>query len=227
MAAGFVKDAYAASDTVTVPALGFAAGNLVVMCGLWDDATSTVSAINDTGTNDYFVVKTIAANGFTLAMWYSLLDTALDPGDTIVATLAGNDGAWIASEYSGIAASPLDQAPTGVSDVGLVSHTSGTTGTTAQDDELLVGFHGDSGAHTYTATGSFNQTEQQQPFGLSMTVQYRVVASTGTYASTCDTDGSANANNLIGTFLASGAAPPVADTTTRRYQIRHSRMTSW
>lgn len=224
MAIAFVKDATAASDTVTVPAGGFAAGSLVVMGGIWDDTSSTVSAINDTAGNTYAAAQTIVGNGITITIWYSVLANALSAGNTIVATLAGNNGVWVAAEFSGIGDSPLDQAPTGTTDTAVINHTSGTTGTTAVADELLIGLHGTPANATYTATGSFIINEQTNPFGFAMSMQYRIVAATGTYASTCDTDSNKSCNNLIATFKGSVSAPTGVS---NRYLTRHSRMTSW
>lgn len=209
MAIAFVQDATGStSDTVTVPAGGFAAGNLIVFAGMWDDA-STVSAVNDTGGNSYAQAQRISAGGISTEIWYASLTTPLASGNTIVATLAGNDGFWCAAEFSGItSSSPLDQAPAGTTDTGT-SHTSATTGTTAVADELLIGTHCATSTHTFVATGGFTQNDNTTIFGFTFSMQYRIVSAVGTYASTC-TSGSATANNLIVTFK--GATAPGADT---------------
>jgi hypothetical protein len=161
--------------------------------------------------------------GHTADLWYSVLTNALVSGNSVTISLAGNDGIWIAQEFSGIASSPLDQAPAGTTDSAATNHTSGTTGTTAQADEVLIGLHGNAGNQAYTATGGYTQ----QPAGgitafgsFQLAMQYLIVAATGTYASTCTTAAGANSNNLIATFKGSTTPPtvqtlrPDADTTT-------------
>lgn len=199
MAIAFVKDATGSTaDTVTVPVGGFAAGNLIVFAGMWDDA-STASAVNDTGGNSYAQAQRISAGGISTEIWYSSLTNPLVSGNTIVATLAGNDGFWCAAEFSGLTTvSPLDQAPAGTTDTGT-NHSSATTGTTAVADELLIGTHCATSTHTFVPTGGFTQIDNTSIFGFTFSMQYLVVSSIGTYASTC-TSGSATANNLIVTF---------------------------
>ena len=184
MAIAFVQDATGStSDTVTVPVGGFAQGNFIVFAGMWDDA-STVSAVNDTGGNTYAQAQRISAGGISTEIWYAYLTTGLASGNTIVATMAGNDGFWCAAEFSGIASSSaLDQAPAGTTDSGT-SHTSATTGTTAVADELLIGTHCATSNHTFVATGGFTQNATPHTFGFTFSRQYRIETPTGPYAST-------------------------------------------
>lgn len=213
MAIAFVKDAHSATDVLTVPAGGFAAGNLIVMGGFWD-TTDTISSIGDTsGVNIYASAVENAGNTERGVLWWSVLTNSLTAGQSITAVVPSNDGIWIAAEFSGIAAASALDRTQNSSDATTVSHTSGATLTTTQADELLVGLHVcDNASNTFVATGSWIQNEQNVEFGtLVISMQYQIVSATSTYESTADsTPGGVSANNLIATFKA--AAAPPADT---------------
>lgn len=95
----------------------------------------------------------------------------------------------VMAEYSGVgAASPFDQAAEAFTDVNSATFDSGTTGTTAQADELLIcGYATGSGAHNNDPTNSFAIVAQVENTGVGgtnrATMTARIVSATGTYSS--------------------------------------------
>jgi hypothetical protein len=115
---------------------------------------------------------------------------------------AGEFPTIVASEFSGITSnSPLDQTSTATDDT-VTSHSSGSTATTAQADELLVGSYGTgSSTSVYTATGSFilPTNGQQGDNTTNIAAQiYSIVSATGTYAATLSTDPDSPAASSMG-----------------------------
>ena len=218
--------------TITVGVAGVAAGSTVVLAIGTNSATATITGIVDSNINTYTVHKTQANVGNVESSYLASgdIDVALVNGDTITITFSSGVGVVAyADEWSGLAASPIDRTASGNSGFGN-SHTSGSTATTTQADELLIGVHVHNQAATWTATSSFNLIHE----GLGVTAgrrlayQYRIVSATGAYASTGTTDNNTDTANIIGTFTAPAPPPQSFDGigTFRTDRIR-SRRTSW
>lgn len=220
MAIAFVRtftglDDFSAVVAITVPAAGCAAGNLlVVSVGGYTEGT-TLTSVTDTQTNSYSVialpVTTFTSQSISIGIAYSILGTSLVSGNTITATFTGANGiAATVDEYSGITpSSPLDQNTSQLGSFGS-SHTSGSV-TTTQADELLVGFHVFPTGRSWTPTGSFNENTEFDPFAFQVQqTQYRIVSSTGSYASTGNLSASQVEIGAIATFKGAASAGAAA-----------------
>jgi hypothetical protein len=125
---------------VTVPAAGHAAGNILfVAIGTGQATVATPSSVTDSKLNTYTIDNTtVATVAVTIAR--STLTTPLVSGDTITAHWAATAALLTmdTAEFSGVAASPLDQA---VANTGTASTTldGGTTLTLAQAIEVAFG----------------------------------------------------------------------------------------
>lgn len=233
MAIAFVKDFYAEANTspitLTVPTGGIAAGNTLVLFINADTDPTTVTGIADaSGTNSYNPINSVTTSpDVRTFLWYGVIATGLAAASSVTVTLSGGGSAGcIAGEFSGLSATPLDRDT--AQEAFTDTHTSGLTLTTTQADELLVGGHAFHTSAAFTSTGGFIQNETQNTFGIWRTVmQYLIVSVAAQYESTGTTVAAQTANSHIATFKAAAEAPPAGDTTTRRHQIRRSRMTSW
>lgn len=107
-------------------------------------------------------------------------------------------GVWYAAEISGLAASPLDQtASTGASS-GATTRSTGTTGTTAQADELAIASWGSSVVGTAATWGAqtngyaeriADQVSTTGTSNIGLSVAALVLSATGTTESTATADG--------------------------------------
>ncbi len=110
MAAAFVKNVgshgvNATTRSITVPAGGCAAGNVIVIRSTHTGTTTTVSSVTDSRGNTYSEIGASVASGTSFAseMWAATLTTALQAGDTITVTYSAKvNGPAIADEFSGV-----------------------------------------------------------------------------------------------------------------------------
>ena len=110
MAAAFVKNIGSGSVdngtvvTITVPAGGAAAGNVLIVRAGRPDTAASITSIADTQSNTYADVQTTGTTGNSAMLWRSLLGTALVSGDTITITFSGGMGqrAAVVDEFSGL-----------------------------------------------------------------------------------------------------------------------------
>lgn len=118
--------------------------------------------------------------------------------------------ALLLAEYSGCATSSVLDKTASASGSASTSPVTGTTATTAQDDELLIGGLANPGGATFaTPTNSFSLIQQDRALSKSFNVSAvhleRIVAATGTYSSGA-TQSSADYAGVIATFKGSAAA---------------------
>jgi hypothetical protein len=202
------------SLSVTVPAGGVAAGNLVVVSFAIDGVSGTVSA-SDTQGNVYTVAAnaqyaTPGTGNIRTVILYSVLNTALVSGNTITVSYPSRAAKAISvDEYTGVNTPDVFITATGAT-------TTPSTGNIAtnENNELLVAAFGVEGAvsETFTAGGSFNAsppTESGTTGGTAATnatidPAYQIVGSAGTYAATATLSVSTDcARALVGFFNSS------------------------
>jgi hypothetical protein len=145
MAVAFVQAKTAASSTVTLDNPTTLGNCLAVLVSTAKSSgTPTVSAVKLGGAADNFAASGVAASNPTTpdntAAW---LDLNCAGGQTVV-TVTPSSGASVGAvtviEFSGVVtSSALDKSSTGHVDSGTTSFSSGTTATTSQADEVLVG----------------------------------------------------------------------------------------
>lgn len=205
---------FASSKAVTVPGGGVAAGSLVVVAVCAMDAAS-LSSVADSAGNTYTVEAATDAVGSgptEIGAAWSILSSPLTAGQTVTPTISSGVGLQaIVAVFSGVTAtSPRDQVASQSTDF-TSSHASPSVNTT-QADEVLIGVHGyrSNGTNAWTATGSFTvptNGDYDPTAYAKLVLQYRIVSSTGSYASTGTTNSDTKVANAIVTFKAdTGAA---------------------
>ena len=142
------KTTTAPSWTITVPAGGHAAGNLLVIATGWfpAGATITLSSVTDPRGNTYAIldpgVPSSTSNTGTMALAASRLTTALQAGDviTITTTAATGPSRWIvvSAEFSG--ASTTDDGGANTNSGGVLSQpTNSGSFTPSGATDLIIG----------------------------------------------------------------------------------------
>ncbi len=197
---------------ITVPAGGHAAGDFLVI-GFINNGDiadgSNPGTITDSKGNTYAidVTKDDPGNHRTARTATAQLTNALASGDTITIPWTGFTNVVAAShEYSGIAtSSALDKTASALTSFGT-THSSGNTAATTQADELLLGVHLLAANVAWTPV---TDTAVTDTFGTSFTakliIQYRIVAATGTYASSGTTAAGQDTIDEIATYKGAAA----------------------
>lgn len=204
-------DATYGSDATTAALTTTTGSTFVVVACKYGAAGAT--SVTDSKSNSYTQIGTDYTNGATINVWKCENGTG-GASHTATATAASSDWWWVAFiEISGAAAASQDQLVDFTNDTSS-PFTSGTTGTTAQANELiLAALYSDnySGADSWTWGNSFTELATGIEFGRygNMAVGYRIVSSTGTYQSSVTTTGSpSNVTTLIVTFKEAGGGGP-------------------
>jgi hypothetical protein len=210
---GTPGSANCASATTCPITYSSTAGNGLVVF-VQDNGTATISSVTDNaagGSSTYTSIFNGACN--TSGSSYNcglFIACNVKAATTITANFSVADaGAIIVSEYTGqLTASCVDQ--TSVSATGSsASFTSGTTGTTTQADELVIGaFLWDLTATLSATSGSYNKVKDQQctTCGSSIGLMDRIVSSTGTYSATATASVSSTYFGRTATIKAAAAA---------------------
>lgn len=175
------------------------AGNLLVMGATSTEAITSVTDSN-TGTPASAVAITHPSEAASTAIWYVM--NCPSGANTVTSNTVGSaPHTNHLLEYSGVAtASALDQTATN-SAVFNTSGNTGTTGTTAQADELLIGLIGNEGVRTHTWGSSFTE-KTDVANANSGSIAERIVSATGTYAGTATISSNSNWCACIATFKA-------------------------
>lgn len=170
-------------------------------------------SVTDSQSNTYEVAFShpmySGSNTFTLALYYSILATALENGvDTVTWSWTGSRAfsVMVGAKASGIAASsPLDQTKdAAASSSSTIS--SGSTSATAQADELLIGAGGVRSSTSITPD-SFTEVLERTQSSATINLAYSIVSATGTYS--YDFTAGASRDSLIaGIATFKGAAAP-------------------
>ncbi len=199
------------SLSVTVPAGGVAAGNLVVVSFAIDGVSGTVSA-TDTQGNAYAVAAnaqyaTPGTGNIRTVILYSVLSTALVSGNTITVSYPSRTAKAISvDEYTGVNTPDVFVTATGAT-------TTPSTGnvTTNENNELLVAAFGVEGdiSETFTVGGSFNASPPTEAGTTGSTAAtnatinpaYQIVGATGTYAATATLSVSTDCARALATFF--------------------------
>lgn len=182
--------------TITVPTGGVASGNTITVVTGRNGATALAVTITDTRGNTY-VKDLIASNGTAqhLEIWRAKIETALQAGDVITFQFetVTRHGSGVATEWQGfLDPVPLDQ--TAIGSGASNAPATGTTATTTQADELLLGgvcfdaaVTASAGTnYTGLATAQNGSTTRRYAFA-----EYRIVNATGAYTATANLTGSA------------------------------------
>lgn len=184
-------------------------GNLLVAVIRIGDGTSTNTAVA-TPSNNFVLGLRMQGLSLGLEIWYAY-NIVGEASPTV--TMTGAQGRCRVSEFSGLTTTdPKDQAPTGTSG-SSTAFLSGTTASTSQADELLIGGFActnyQTGGRTVGASYTFSPASDENRCYL----EYRVVSGVSTYSA--GMTGADGGNWLAGivTFKAAAtgatASPPV------------------
>ncbi len=207
------------SLTITVPALGVAAGNRAIVTIALNPSTGTV-ACGDTGGNSYAVDSNVANGSATTGVRTVILSaqvtTALVSGNTITCTHPSVTArALSAHEFSGLATSAtVDKVATATGN--NTAPSSGATTTTVQASELLVGGIGVEGptTETFTAGASYTIIGRAGTSGgtaannITINPEYRIVSATGAFSASGTLSASRRWATPIVTYKAAATAIP-------------------
>lgn len=178
----------ATSIALTVNAGGASQGNLVTVAAALEPGALGGASCSDSRGNSYNAQVNNRTSSTWLLMCWSILDTALLPGDIITISHPSNNArSAVAQQFSGLTSNPLDTSAAGGGS-GTAPATSFTS-TTAQAVELLWGAVSIQGLSSdgFTAGPNYNGLTGMSTAGgvatsnQTLFQEYRVVSATGSY----------------------------------------------
>lgn len=188
------------------------AGNLIVVLVA---SAQNITSLSDGLGNTYTKIDAdITADSKSGDLWYAKNITG--GSCTITSTTTNyNDTCIIAFEFSGLdTTAPLDQH-TYTNESGYVtSHSSGSTSTTTQADELVIGaYNGSANDAGYAAGATFTGLVSKDGADLytSAGMEYKTVSSTGTQSADMTTSQFQRGCMFVATFKAASAPPVTSD----------------
>lgn len=203
MAASFVQQVASngvggTSTTVTATTgVNTTVGNLLVAICVTSDSTANAATFTDskgnTWTKSLESAKSVTGPQLSMAWTVVAVGKSHSSGDTFTATLATSISArtLLVVEFANLLAAPLDKTGAAATGTGS-SLASGTTATTAQAEELIVGGCAASFAatgHSFTPGATYtlasSSTFVRVASGL---IEYKIVSATGTYNADATTD---------------------------------------
>ena len=197
---------------------GVAAGNSIVVSFAMNPASGTVSC-TDSASNTYSLDREHTngsdTSGVRTLIFSAHNVAALVTNNTITCTHPSVGArAMSASEFSGLLTSGAKDQATSATGNGT-SPNSGTTATTTQPDELLIGAIGVEGPSGDTFTPGTNYTTGTRSgtsggnalTNITINPEYRIVSATGAYAATATLGTSRQWSALIVTYK--GVPPPL------------------
>jgi hypothetical protein len=194
-------------------------GNTLILA-ICIDADRTVSSITDTAGNTWSKAVERSQGGMssaTVSVWYAPITAGggTRPTITITPSSGANHGA-ILREYSGLAASPLDQTQSNSSTSTTTSQTSNATGTTTQADELVVGAmqcRSSSTTFTVTAGSGYGNLANITTNFMRPSMEDKIVSATGTQEATFTTSENTTAYAAaVATFKQAATDTPLSTT---------------
>lgn len=210
----------------TMPVGGFA-----IYAGGWFSSPTNTITVDDDGPGLTWTVdrqSSGANNGTFIAS--AQLTSALTIGTIVTAHVSGSVGGRLGglSSFTGVkTSSPVDGTPP--------ASLHATTAAWATNNITIL-----AGSMIYAVNYAEISASGNTPTAPSIQTwtvwngtdtngvgEYRIETSAGTYTVGGTLGASGGNQDSVGVAYLSAAAPVVADTTTRRYQIRRSRMTSW
>jgi hypothetical protein len=209
----------AISQVLSIPGgVTITAGNSLIVC-VATNGSKTLASVSDTKSNSYAVALSPlnGSNGSAnIAAAHNV--AAMTSSDTITVTLSASTTTVVVSvlEFSGLATSSvLDQTASGTG--GSTSPATASSGTTAQNDELLIGAFMavmQPTATTFTAGASYTaQTTIGTTVGSndrSLITEYRIVSSTGAYTASGTFGATKTWSAALATYKASAGTTPSA-----------------
>lgn len=203
------------SSTANIVAAAFAAptsvGNLIVVTTNAGGTANVITSITDTALNTYVKVFSVANNNaVSLDIWYAANISAVGSNVVTAHRVSAAAGTIIAAEYTGVAsAAPLDVS-TNAPGASTAAAASGTTATTVQANELVIGAVGSGVLGTTSATlgSGFTNLLLQSISGNFVAQESKVAPAIGTQ-SAAFTLNSASDYWVCGCVVFRGASVPL------------------
>lgn len=222
-----LEDPGATTIVLTTTAAVASGGFIVLGVGAFSGGASFLTSVSGGGLS-WSIDKMVDDASRSFAIVSAQAPSGLASSTAITANLNADLNARIigATSFTGVAtSSPVDGTPTGPTSSGTGAWA--TPSYTIAAGSLLVAMNYSisiTGANTPTspAVEAWESTRLADNYGA--VIEYRIETSAGGYTVAGAWTGTGSANAAVAYLAAAGAA---ADTTTRRHQIRHSRMTSW
>lgn len=193
----------AVTDTCTTGAITSTTGNLFV-ASVMSYNVSTFVSVTDSKSNTYTDSVAEVENHHMALRQQIKVNGAGGSSHTFTFTgAASNYGSLAVLEVSGATATPFDQSAIG-GNTAVTSHTSGSTATTSQANELLIGWGATPNTSTYINDSGAGWTEraniEADGFSLGIICSSKVVSATSTYAYTFTTGSAVDSGAGIGTY---------------------------
>ncbi len=185
-------------STITTPAITTTSANLIILDEYFYQklqGSTTTDSKSNTWTNS---IARYDSTNLGAQQYYNANITG-GASHTFTFNLTTNNFPAIAvTEVSGHASSPFDQAAT-VADNSGTSHTTASTGTLAQANNLVMGFGGAGGSATPSVSAPWTQLEQQANDGLheGLVTGYKIVSATTAQSFTWATSASVEASGHV------------------------------
>ena len=180
-------------------------------------------ASNDTSGNDLILIVASDATMSTPSGWtldksqvnnaghYVFRKATTGSDDTWNIPVNNASTVWWIAEISGLDTSPFDVAASTGSSTQVTSRSTGTTATTAQADEYLIGSVSQSSptitptaptgwTNSHVAQGTYQSTTKGTGTNVALTVADRTVTSTGAYETTASGMSSSATTGIIVTY---------------------------
>lgn len=204
-----------ASSVVVTLSASAALGHLIIARAVCASGQN-VSSVTDSRGNTW-TVDVVGSAGPKVALASTGQNVAaLQSGDTVTVNFSGsaNQSAAIIDEFSGLdtSASRVDKTATGTATG--TSRDAGTTATTTQADELVVGcFGGGALETTFTPGAGFTRftTDFLNDAGTSVEGEYQIVSATGAYQPTA-TGASFPTDGVVATYKGGGGGSALSMT---------------
>lgn len=192
------NDTFAASVT---------AGNTLILHLGWFVSAAGTETVTD-GTNTWTLIRRQGpSSNCRLSEWRAYNVAAGSTTVTITPPGTGSDAQIVISEWSGLTTTdPLD-VETGATTASGTSHATGSTGTTTQNNELVmvaITHTGSTTTLTQDGTMTLLHEEENGSAGMPINTAYKSITSTGTQSHTWSSG--ANRVGLCGIFTLKEAA---------------------
>ena len=215
------------SLTTTAFASSTTSGNTIIVSIA--TYSTTVSSVTDSKSNTYTLITSSNYNGSAYVYMYYAYNITGGSSHTVTANLAstGSDVTIIAREVSGlgIASSPLDKSHSASGS--STSPASGSTATTTQAVEYVIGMAANWGGDTYTVGSGYGDLKTDSAVSdTSMAIEDLVTSTTGAQNATFTQSSSWNWGAIVATFEASVPSVFISGTNAGFADVTHGSDTN-
>lgn len=188
--------------------LSVTSGNVAIVAITTNSGASTQTVSDTNGDTFSLALPQFTIGSVVTSIWTAPLGTT-NATETFTMTNSNtaNNEQCVAMQYSGVSTStPVDKTATGTYSA-VTSLTSGTTATTSQANEMLIGFFACTGMNGGNFTqGSGYTLRVNDGYLVSLATEDEVVSATGAYQATMTASAAATGAGIIVTLQPPAAA---------------------